>query len=537
MVHERYLHDIEEAQRQPPKCALCESNQVELPIVMDGRLEKLLGTNDPPNNTDLPTLSASLMEAQILSAKLRDWVSAIEGSLQRLQEARTTIESSILQHQGVLHPIRTVPDDVLLAIFQWCSELAVYDRDATPLVPEDAPWTLARVSRRWRALALSSPRLWSTVNIHPLPLPRDELRRATTWLVLQIRRSQRCDLTILVSGTIADRETGVHNQLLVSCLDLLRLTTDRWRTAELTDVPHALVAMFSGMVFSKLTDLTLMFTETYDTVFNSVRWYTPALIAVRLTEWAVGMIELSWEGVKYYHCGAASFWHIPACITLEELVVPQLEWSFIQMGNISVPFTLPTVHTLNLTDGVGYRSVPQVSDALILPSLNTLRLNFDTSRPFFFPYLQGAVRRVEILSLVSLQVDSGRIETLVAFLRECVSVTTIYIDDGICDEAMLLALTVSDDPDNVVLLPRLTHLGFDPNVITSFPDQVMELVLSRSRSVSKLTELTVLWNPDWEGPWEWNLLKWKPETEAKWTAVYECVRLTKTFGTIFPFDD
>ena len=68
-----------------------------------------------------------------------------------------------LQQSGVLHPIRWLPEEILVQIFERCAneeaEEWLTSCESTPHNLK-APTRVAGVCRRWRSIALSCPRLW-----------------------------------------------------------------------------------------------------------------------------------------------------------------------------------------------------------------------------------------------------------------------------------------------------------------------------------------------------------------------------------------
>lgn len=506
----------------------------------DPQLEPYLFTNLGPDKLGLSILAASLERAEIFGGQLDNLASALEVALKRVKDARSAVESSIFRHKGALHPIRSIPDDILFSIFEWCTLMATYDRDALSMVPEDAPWTLSRVSHGWRNLVLSSPSLWSTVNIHPLSFQVGAARRANllSWLELLLRRSGRSDLHVRVSGTMMDPVTRwpvSDHVLLVTCFQSLRASTSRWRTAELKNVHHGLTSMFTGIVFERLSDLTLTFMEIHGAVVGPVRWYTPNVTRVALTEWAVGMVELSWANVRFFHCQAVSIWHLPSCVALEELVITQVDEESIQVANIQTPVVLPSLHTLSVL-----HCVPQIPDLLVLPSIITLWLDFDASGSKEYPRFGGAIQRIHNLRLGSAVACGSSVESLLAFLRACVSVRALYVDSGIVNGEVLAALEISEGREDDILLPQMTTLGFAPEVLDLFPHGLLDLVLSRSgeasRSLHRLTELKVMQFPFLEGYAEGILTRvteWAPDVMEKWRAVNENVQVTDVYVDYF----
>jgi F-box-like len=75
-----------------------------------------------------------------------------------LEKTVASLQSDLGQLHGLLHPLRHCPDEVLGLIFEEAR------RDFADAV------TLSHVCRRWRAIAISSPRLWSRIDL-ALDLP------------------------------------------------------------------------------------------------------------------------------------------------------------------------------------------------------------------------------------------------------------------------------------------------------------------------------------------------------------------------------
>lgn len=523
------------------KCALCAFNAVELQGALETQFERYLFTNSAPDKAGRSILGASLERAEILGRQLDDFASELQAALQRVKDARNAIESIILRHKGALHPIRSVPDDVLFGVFEWCTLLATYDMDAPSMVPRNSPWTLACVCCRWRELALSWPSLWSYINIRPLstPLGAASRTKALARLELMIRRSAECDLNIRVSGLyMVSGRPRSDEALVVRGVRALRSTTNRWRTASLKDVRPALIAMFSGIVFERLRELTLEFREDVDGVLAPVRLYTPNLTHVKLAECAIGTVLPSWDSVRVFHCEAASIWHLPVCVGVEELTLAYVDQTAIGAANFGPVITLPSVHTLCMS-----HSFLSLSDLLDLPSINTLWMAFDAAQPHVYPKLRGAVRRVKNLRLESRYVHSGETASLIRFLGECVSVEALCVYSGFECCHVLGALGDSRDPRIGGVLPQLTTLGFDQALLDQFPQELLDVVQSWSEGdssrVRSLAELRLMVDTAFGDERLDDLLKWMaesaPEVLERWREVVQNVRVNEVFVESFRF--
>ncbi|KAI6044032.1 hypothetical protein EDC04DRAFT_2646812 [Pisolithus marmoratus] len=80
----------------------------------------------------------------------------------RLEESASHVRLSAVSHKALTSPIRRVPPEVLGEIFYHCLPTAPY------VTPRDVegPMVLTQVCRHWRAVAMSTPRLWTSMTLH-----------------------------------------------------------------------------------------------------------------------------------------------------------------------------------------------------------------------------------------------------------------------------------------------------------------------------------------------------------------------------------
>ncbi|KAF4613159.1 hypothetical protein D9613_011109 [Agrocybe pediades] len=128
----------------------------------DPEIAHLLPSNLPPND-------ATILKLTTLLTQLLDESASIEATIKALQARKDEAQRSIHQYRTILSPARRVPDDIWHEIFYRCLPA---HRDSA-MHPADAPLLLTRVCSNWRRVALSSPRLWSSVYI-PLLLGNTE---------------------------------------------------------------------------------------------------------------------------------------------------------------------------------------------------------------------------------------------------------------------------------------------------------------------------------------------------------------------------
>ncbi|KAJ6498740.1 hypothetical protein C8R45DRAFT_979686 [Mycena sanguinolenta] len=134
----------------------------------------------------------------------------MQKALEKLTEERDALGAYVDAHKALLSPIRRLPHDVIEEIFMACLPT---HRNCVMSATE-APVSLGRICSAWRAISLSTPRLWCRLHIVQPPRPRllnlvpstaraakvaERLEVGNAWL----KRSGDCPLSISFEGAIA----------------------------------------------------------------------------------------------------------------------------------------------------------------------------------------------------------------------------------------------------------------------------------------------------------------------------------------------
>ncbi|KAK0437364.1 hypothetical protein EV421DRAFT_1715219 [Armillaria borealis] len=131
-------------------------------------VQKLLSQNDPPLEMERANIHETITSGTTAVYLLNERILETQRILDAFISEREQVLSCINDARTLLHPIRTINDDILREIFLWC----VYDWEDIvschhqyhdSLGRLEPPWTLSHVSHRWRTISLSSPRLWTSV--------------------------------------------------------------------------------------------------------------------------------------------------------------------------------------------------------------------------------------------------------------------------------------------------------------------------------------------------------------------------------------
>ncbi|KAJ7113987.1 hypothetical protein C8R44DRAFT_740857 [Mycena epipterygia] len=134
-----------------------------------------------------------------------------------LEEERGSLERYRTQNKALLSPLRKMPPEVLGEIFLWTlpSVDVVFFRRRFDA--KDSPWVLTDVSSHWRAVAVSTPALWSLIVINCLQMSANPLSAVKT----QVQRAQT--LKIHFYGV-----QGIDSQPQIEMFQFLVEHSARW---------------------------------------------------------------------------------------------------------------------------------------------------------------------------------------------------------------------------------------------------------------------------------------------------------------------
>ncbi|KAF7376871.1 F-box domain-containing protein [Mycena sanguinolenta] len=160
-----------------------------------------LGTNYCPTDEEILEINALLVEPILRLKGLDDEITKFQKSIDQLAEERSRVAAYVEGHRALISPVRRLPLDVIQELFVACLPT---HRNCV-MNASEVPLLLGRVCNSWRAISLSTPRLWSSLHVvEPLWSPDDpssalledkvarRLEITQTWL----GRSGQCPLSI-----------------------------------------------------------------------------------------------------------------------------------------------------------------------------------------------------------------------------------------------------------------------------------------------------------------------------------------------------
>ncbi|KIK67566.1 hypothetical protein GYMLUDRAFT_877971 [Collybiopsis luxurians FD-317 M1] len=148
----------------------------DLIVLPESPFTQLFDTNHAATSFERAQIIGLIERPMARLKELNNEIMRIKKVAEFLVAERSTVHRYIRSHQALLSPMRGLPAEILSEIFLHCLPL---DRNPVRSMREP-PLLFTRVCRRWRDVALNTPRLWTRIHIF-IPqvhtLPRAEQKR------------------------------------------------------------------------------------------------------------------------------------------------------------------------------------------------------------------------------------------------------------------------------------------------------------------------------------------------------------------------
>ncbi|KAF8913670.1 hypothetical protein CPB85DRAFT_1298742 [Mucidula mucida] len=353
------------------------------------RLNELLSSNNTPSEAESNELRAYLSGSQTAQASVEKQLIDAEETVRLFKLSQALILTRSSDVKKVLHPLRTLPSDVLAEIFLHCAPIQYVDPQPDSLCPRHHPWNLSHVSRKWRDVALSLPRLWATVYLDFAAYGKLSYRDCVYKGMLLFERSKGLDLCLTIRSDVL-QEIVDHPLTAV-----LESSTARWKYLYVC-IPAPSLQSFAGRPFPILEELFITHASSLTpgvkvTTFEST---APKLRTVTLIERAIAAsLQLPCGQLTELRCGGSVFME-PAFIlrlremrnlkvlelgvvvtsgpivpnillpVLEELVVDHADRSHTGLFDHVIPaLTVPSIRRLSIAPFIGdWLSLPVYPD-------------------------------------------------------------------------------------------------------------------------------------------------------------------------------
>ena len=216
-------------EQQTLRCARCGDTFEELELRYSDVACRLLLTNEPPQSVD------NRDEAAFIRAEMKrghDMLASVDKAMpDSLQEKRELVQKFIDDHAVILSPFRRLhlPPEVLTEIFHLVEP--VVDTDVKRGI-----WRLGRVCSYWRSVLLSSPSLWSTIDVRwgRVRIIQEVLSRSRNLLL---------DITLKEDSSTRTVTAEVASSVILIVIAASR----RWHRITLQSVPDPVLPLLSQL--------------------------------------------------------------------------------------------------------------------------------------------------------------------------------------------------------------------------------------------------------------------------------------------------
>ncbi|SJL18734.1 uncharacterized protein ARMOST_22334 [Armillaria ostoyae] len=256
---------------------------------------------------------------------------------------------------------------------------------------ESSLGSITRVSTKWRSASLSSPRLWSYVNI-TITESNFKGHSYIRQLGRHLDYSANYPLSISICSIVKEHP---QQDLPPQLVAILFSFSSRIREFHLY-LTSSILSQMSDMQLSlpSLESLILLCQDRVSGISENLRLfsYTPKLQSLEVIDWQDGL-ELPWSQLKKYHSdhryistggfnGPRTHHHLNALRKLQQVEECALRLSGASLapgfGDDVYPLICPQLRVLDLSSWM--RGIPplsvfrQVADRLVLPALSVLRV-------------------------------------------------------------------------------------------------------------------------------------------------------------------
>lgn len=134
---------------------------------MEQNLVALISNNVPPTDHEIQQIRHLLREGTAELAALDQDLSKTIAALADLMTLRSRRRGEVESLAAVLSPIRRIPPEILIEIFQHCMDTSIASATASIHSPSEAPVLLGQICRSWRTISQNAPRLWDRIAFQP----------------------------------------------------------------------------------------------------------------------------------------------------------------------------------------------------------------------------------------------------------------------------------------------------------------------------------------------------------------------------------
>lgn len=161
MIHREHLSDSRRALTSTYPCPTCGHKNIpsssKWPKINFDRaatLSQLRSRYVPPPD-EKATIATTVQKYKTDIEEMRDEIAQLAARIRQM-------ELAITYQGGLLAPVRQLPDELLTGIMIYCTRGKTVD----VCTPRSGAWQLERVSKIWHDVAISTPSMWSSIDVY-----------------------------------------------------------------------------------------------------------------------------------------------------------------------------------------------------------------------------------------------------------------------------------------------------------------------------------------------------------------------------------
>ncbi|KAK0506587.1 hypothetical protein EDD18DRAFT_1455861 [Armillaria luteobubalina] len=476
----------------PPACSLHSCPDIPKSISDDPRIQALLKSNSPLRETERISLLKTVSESSSLLSVLKEKIDHTQQMLNALLDGQAKVMENQRAAKTLLHPIRSIPDDVLRHIFSFCVH-EVYDllqewHTLNSLDSRRPPWTLSQVCRSWRRVSLSTASLWRCLclDFDRYPKPKDVLLHQFM-LGLHLQRARQHQLTIRLSSV---NDISSH-----AFIPILLISIPYWKHLRTCISAKSLAALSAyGSYLESLLYLDIDRPKGHSNSSIDIHTFEMAQSLrilkiestlchnVCLPDGGRGLTELTVRGpfVKNIFPFLSKTRNINRLRIIFDASKP--------FERLDSPILMPKVTSLVISewDDVAPSSIAHIFESLELPKLSSLTFVLDNEDSddavLVFPEI---LPHHHCHKLWRLEVDASRSKIgkagLIDLLTRATNMQHLTVSAKIVEKDLLSALTRSDDNDDI--LPELRIFDLRGSKSISDHKSLLQMVDSRIKQI------------------------------------------------------
>ncbi|KAL0572446.1 hypothetical protein V5O48_009515 [Marasmius crinis-equi] len=468
-----------------------------------GIYSQLSRRNACPSSQEEALVKGGMAEAKAQMSLVGDKITRLQAKIAALEAEKLRIGGIVEEYRSILRPVLRLPPELLSRIFSLASEKpATYDsrRPSSSLNPSKPPWVLSQVCQSWRALALDTPSLWSSVSFNFIPNRGSTLRAQSHRLQLQLQRSANHPLNITAT-TSTSNHTAIDRLLFPLCS-----SSPTWRhlSIELND---ELFSPGLAPISGRLQALESLHLHFITSVRQDLGWFQFAPRLTRLSfsgDHRLGSSEdrhprpnhtklpfhqithYSWQdeegdisGIARGNLFAFSVRTLPLLLNVQScrlIIHPDSIRNYIHNRNKgSLMATLQHLNELEVRVIGGGTGTHEVLSYITAPSLRRLTLSSSGPDQSALTDLFTNPETLTYLSISMIEMPPHDFRTVLARLTTLTDLS-FGVVGGITDDYLSLFLSAqSQGSSHLPIVPNLRNLSLlaTPNIESSYSEDIL----------------------------------------------------------------